>query len=430
MSVTSLDIPLFEGGLRSTHFFNGRIISREDMQREQEAERTIHERLGRAVGDGIVRGLEVRAGSIGGSSVTDPVVVVQPGLALNRQGQTLALDREVEVSLLKKQPSSSTPTVLAGGFAACNPPENNVYVTGTGVYLLAAAPAHSKQGLAQVSGLGNAGASCNAKEVVEGVVFRLFTVKGLTSQELNDEARLRNIAAYKFFLADAAVLDAVRDPFGVTKPASALTDPPLTDCDVPLALLNWTATGGLRWVDLWSVRRSVAPAGPTSDFPFLQARRYASAGAALLQFRDQLRSVPITTSFALAARQIFRWLPPVGLLPLGLAPGNSGFNYLQFFSGLKTRGPMYMEGARVADFVRGALTAPPLDSFSDDVSKGGELLWLYFVRENQQPVPGVPPAVPYLIFARGQLEYQGEPRFNVSHFNYANYSLGVTFKGP
>src|SRR5690348_6839946 len=99
MSVTRLDTAFLDGGLRSTNYFNGRILSREDMQRDSDAHRALHQRLGLALGDGIVTGFEVEAKSIGGSSITNPVVTVRPGLAINRLGQTLALDRGVDVAL-------------------------------------------------------------------------------------------------------------------------------------------------------------------------------------------------------------------------------------------------------------------------------------------------------------------------------------------
>src|SRR5437870_10806148 len=101
MSVIRLDTPFTDGGIHATYFFNGRILSREDMKREQDHEKAIHERLGLADGDGIVRGFEVEAKAIGGSSIGDPVVTVHAGLAVNRLGQTVALDRDVDVALKK-----------------------------------------------------------------------------------------------------------------------------------------------------------------------------------------------------------------------------------------------------------------------------------------------------------------------------------------
>ncbi|HEX8114890.1 MAG TPA: hypothetical protein VF516_44475 [Kofleriaceae bacterium] len=416
MTRTQLDTPFLDGGIRSTNFFNGRLLSREDMQREQDAERAVHERLGRALGAGIAYGLEVEAKAIGGNSAADPVVTVHAGLAINRRGQTVALDRDVDVSLLKPAAPATSTTSAAGAFATCLPPDNAVYVTGTGVYLLAVAPASQKQGLAVVSGLNNTAAACNAKEVVAGVQFHLTQVK-LTSAELADDAHLRNAVAYKFFAAEGAGTDAVRDPFGVPPSPVALTDPPLSDCDVPLGVFQWTAAGGLRWVDLWSVRRR--PAGPDSDaWPMFPGARPDAVGEAMLrQFQHHIGSLRDASALPTRASDVFRSLPPAGLVPLGGIAGAVGVDAARFFDGFTTRGPVFVEGARVPAFLRLATRFPPI-RVGDP-----ELVWLYLVRENRQPVAGVVPRQPYLIFALGRLPYQAAPRFDVSHWDFANYAL-------
>lgn len=416
MSVTRLDTPFLDGGIRSTNFFNGRLLSREDMQREQDAERAVHERLGRALDAGIVRGFEVEARSIGGNSVTDPVVTVHAGLAVNRHGQTVALDRDVDVSLLKPATAPTNGTTVAGEFAACLPPESAVYIVGTGVYLLSVSPASQKQGLAVVSGLGNGGATCSvAKEVVEGVQFRLFQVK-VTPAELVDDAHLRNVVAYKFFAADSA--GTVRDPFGLAASAPPLTDPPLTDCDVPLALFQWTTAGGLRWVDLWSVRRRLAQMPGTDAWPlFPDARQDALGEAMLRQFQQHLGGLRDVNALPARASDAFGWLPPAGLVPVGGITGAIGVDAAQFFDGFTTRGPMFIEGARVSALLRLATRFPPIRAGDP------ELVWLYLVRENRQPQGGVVPKQPYLIFTLGRLPCQVIPRFDVSHWSYANYAL-------
>ena len=419
MSVTRLDTPFLDGAVRSTNYFNGRILSREDMQRDRDADLAIHQRFGQALGEGIVRGFEVDMESLGGSSVQNPIVNVRPGLAVNRLGQTVALDRNVQVSLLKPSAAdTTTATPLSGQFNDCAPPDNNIYVTGTGVYLLSVAPAQTKQGLALVSGLGNDSARCNAKEVVEGVQFRLFQVKGLSNAELADEAHLQNVAAYKFFLAAGAGGEMVRDPFASSVSLPVATDPLLTDCDVPLALLYWTALGGLRWVDLWSVRRRLASEALPGNVPVGPAPHLVALGEAMLfQFQDQIQSLRASVPPPQRASDAFRWLPPAGLLTLGGISGAVGFDSTTFFSGFTTRGPMFMEGAQVRAFLRLAAAFPPV-KVGDP-----ELVWLYLVRENRQPLDSVTPAQPYLIFALGRLPSQVVPRFDVSHWDYANYAL-------
>jgi hypothetical protein len=416
MSVTSLDMPFIEGGLRTTHYFNGRILSREDLQRDWDAQRAIHERLGMALGEGIVRGFEVAAKVIGGGSVADPVVTVSPGLALNRLGQTVALDRPVDVALKKPTAIQSSGTSLSGSFNDCAPPEETVYVAGSGVYLLAVAPAQVKQGLALVSGLGNGTATCNVKEVVHGVQFRLLEVTGLSAAELNKEAEahLRNVVAYKFFFAAGIGTGATRDPFGVAPAAPALTDSPLTDCEVPLAVLHWTTTEGLRWVDLWSVRRRVAP---RADGLLPGAAGAAVGEAMLMQFSDQVRELWSSGGLSAPASKTFQWLPPAGMVPVSLSEPLPSSGPPAFFGGLMTRGPLFMEGADVPAFLPLATSFPPI-AVGDP-----ELVWLYLVRENRQPTPGQAPAQPYLVFAQGRMPCLAFPRFDVSRWDYANFAL-------
>ncbi len=430
MSQAQLDTPFLDGALRSTNYFNGRILSREDMQRDRDAQRALFERLGAAAGHGIVYGFEVTAKALGGSSVTNPIVTVSAGLAVNRHGDTVALAADVDVSLLQPSPAATNgaaATPAAGGFDDCAPPEDGVYVTGSGVYLLTVAPASTTQGLAPVSGLGNAAATCNAKEVVEGVQFRLFQVQ-LSDQELADTAHLQNVAAYKFFFAalggtgaDRAV---GRDPFGIPATPPALTDPALTDCDVPLALFNWTATGGLVWVDLWSVRRRLVHDGLPGAVTVGPDAESAAAGEAMrLQFQQQIDVLRRTAPFSAKASDAFAYLPPVGLLPLGGISGAVGFDQAAFFTGFTIRGPLFIEGARIDALLRLGREFPPI------VVGDPELVWLYYVRENRQAVGGVTPKQPYLVFGLGRVPCQVVPRFDVSHWNFANYALDDELTG-
>lgn len=416
-----LRTPYTADGLRWTHFFNGRLLAGDDLGGDQRTTREAVRRLGEAVGGGVAWGLEV-AGTPGGNSIVAPTVTVQPGLAVNPRGQTLALASSVEISLLRGTGSDAAVTA-PGAFGACEPPQAGVYVAGAGVYVLVMAPVQTQEGRAPVSGLGNAPATCASRSIVDGVVFRLVQLR-LTDAELTDAAHLRNLVTYRWFGDGDAT--AVRDPFGPGGVAqreldrlNALTFEPLTDCDVPLAFVYWTSGSGLIWVDSWGARRPITVRRPDSGWPIaVEERRWAAGLALLLQFQAQLDTLRTGAAFTLRASHSFTWLPPVGIVPLGRLPGDPAFSQLQFFTGLKTRGPLFIEGARVTSFLHWALTFPPIDL------RQPELIWLYWVRENQQPQSGRPAPAPYLIFARGQLEYQGEPRFNVSRWSYSNFSLG------
>src|SRR5205085_5030053 len=169
------------GGIRNANFFNGRLLSAEDLQAEQAANRRQHQQLGRAAGAGIVTGLEVRLTP----GVTPPTeVTVSAGLALNRRGQPLALSQDVDVALV---PAPEPATAGAGLFGDCEPPQP--VLTGAGVYLLAISPASAFDGRVPATSLTGLGtfacgrggaapaAGCGAAYAVEGVQFRFVRVE-------------------------------------------------------------------------------------------------------------------------------------------------------------------------------------------------------------------------------------------------------------
>src|SRR5437868_12344456 len=195
MSIELLQ-PLLEGGIRNVNFFNGRLLSAEAMQAEQVANRLQHQLLGQAIGEGIAYGLEVARPS---PPTAQPILRVEPGLAISRAGEALHLTKAIDVSLVRPQ-AASTPTPTDSIFSACQPPQSSVYVTGSGVYLLTIGPAKGSEGRALVSGLEHTAAKCNTNYTVDGVQFRLLQLN-LTATELSDQ-RLRNLVAYKCFGVD------------------------------------------------------------------------------------------------------------------------------------------------------------------------------------------------------------------------------------
>src|SRR5579872_1112045 len=132
MNTRNLTEAILDGGIRSTNFFNGRLLSAEDLSAEQTAYRAGQERLGQTVGHGVVYGVDV-AEAQGISSRVAPVVTIGPGLALNRRGQILDLPTSVNVSLISPTISGAPQST---GFDTCQPPQTSAYVAFDGVYLL------------------------------------------------------------------------------------------------------------------------------------------------------------------------------------------------------------------------------------------------------------------------------------------------------
>ncbi|HEV2801604.1 MAG TPA: hypothetical protein VGW12_13955 [Pyrinomonadaceae bacterium] len=447
MSRIELLQPFLEGGIRNTNFFNGRLLSAEDLRQEQQANRDRIAQLARAVGAGIVEGLEVDRATQGGG-LTNAVVKVSAGLALNENGQALALPLDTEVALVRELEAVNAE---AGLFATCEPPTQTAVVSGAGMYLLALTPASGYEQRAPVSGLGSAGLTspgCGSRYAVEGVQFKLVsvdinTLSGIpapTRTELNNLmsagtpanlSLLRNLMAYLCFGAAQAGAFA-RDVFGASNNPGATPAPnvvealkaagELTRCDVPLALIYWTASAGIDFVDMWSVRRRVvhesvtdawnAPGGDTE-----RALREAMS----MQFQTHLEKLRATaqSTQAVKAKTYFRYLPPVGFVPVGGIAGLVGFAYQTLFQNMTYREPVFINGARLPALLHEARSYPPIETQST------EMFWLYLVRENQEAfnAGGANRPQPYLVFAKGHTPYQGDSQYDLAYWNYSNYSL-------
>jgi hypothetical protein len=444
--------PYLEGGIRHANFFNGRLLTAEALQTEQQANRDHRQLLGQALGAGVVHGLYVNAATVEGQ----PAVHVTPGLAVNREGQPLSLDKAVDVLLV---PEEEEAAAGEGLFTICRPATDELY-TGAGVYLLLLTPASDYSvELAPMQGFGSGerASHCSYRDTREGVQFRLLYVDvdnpALVGPAMAEElpamlgaeteaaqSRLRNLLA-QLFLGNRAHQVFARDPFRQEDGHSALLDyglldrlrgtstgGGLLDCDVPLALLFWT-TDGIAFVDLHAVRRP-SMAGPLSEqWPLLSGpRRLIEGAATFLQFQEQVAAltrtgIPQSTLDTIQAQYYFHYLPPVGLLPLtgiGLA---RGFDYQTFFRDLPAREPVTIEGAKLFPLIQHSFAYPPVL-----VESGAEertMFWLYHVRENEQAVSANGTTTPqsYLVFSSGYLPFQGDARFDLNHYNYSHYGL-------
>ena len=415
-SQISLQQPILDGGIRSINFFNGRLLSARDLTREQSANREADRRLGRAIGEGIVYGLEVSSASA--STQESPVVTVEPGLAINRIGQTLMLTAKTDVALVRRAtpgPGSTEP------FGECAPLQSGTYIAGAGVYLLTIAPAQGTEGRAVTHSLENATAACNTDTTVTAVQFRLIQLdQQLSATEMLDQNKLRNLIAYKCFGVDSTSKFPV-DPFTTNLEKYGLLDnlrPTwLTECEIPLAILYWTLVDGIKFIDLWSVRRRLGRRLADKPWSFLTSERTTLEGEAMyLQFQSQLKDLigsGVTLS-QVKAKDHFKYLPAAGLLPVG---GTGGFDYTTFFNEITIRQPIFIEGAQLRSLFQEAFEYPPVDT-------GSELVfYLYIVRENaQSSLAGAAPTQSYMVFASGHTLYRGEARYDVHHWNFGNFS--------
>jgi hypothetical protein len=412
---SDLFTPILNQRTRSPNYFNGRLLTGEAMTDEQRAQRTVRELLGQTAGDGVAYGLEVTKSG----DLDHPTVSVTQGVAINRRGEILLLATDTDVQLVRPADPVPEPDTI---FRTCTPPSSGTYVADAGLYLLTVSSIRSGNGLAQVSGLGDTPRGCNIKYVVDAVEFRLLELP-LDETLLGAPARLQNAVAYQCFGIDH-LTDFATDPFATSSEPQSLLDEirgtDLTDCDVPLAILYWTATGGVQFVDMWAVRRRLTHTKTASAFG-LDDARLAAAEAMREQFRAQLDVVRQGSSLTTyQARTAFRWLPPAGLVPLSSGSGATGFDAASFFTGKTWNlhphwpAPIYMEGGMVETLLRTSAQYPPADL--DDA----ELVWLYSVRQNIRTLDTGSSVQPYVVFANANLPFFGEPRFDRAHANYSN----------
>lgn len=425
MTTRQLSEIILDDGVRSIKFFNGRLLSGEDLSKEQEAQRIERRRLGQAIGSGVVGGLDVRE-TIGLSSDTAPVLTITAGLAINRQGQTLALGSDIRLALIKTS-DAANPTTISGaiGFEACGPTTGTpgVYVAGAGLYLLTIMPSSTTQGRALVSGLQNVDAACNAKYIVDGVQFRLIRLN-VADAALNDANHLRNHIAYECFGIEQTA-NFFRDLWGPELQSYGLVDglraDRLGDCEVPLAIIYFTANDGLVFLDQWAVRRRVVAPDAAPRWGLLTGdRRRAEAEAMYHQFQAQLQDLRINTANPrdLRLKDFFRYLPPAGIIPLASLRWPIGFNAINIFDGITHQEPIHIEGARLNYLMESSLSYPAVDLQSNI------MLWVYKVRENRQPIDenAVDAPQPYVVFASGHMPFLGDAHYDVNRWMYSHFS--------
>lgn len=477
MSSTHLLEPILEHGIRNPHFFEGRLLTGRDLRDQQLADRTHHRYLGRATGAGVIEGLEVEITPKGSDGLPSKVNVTR-GLALTAKGDILELSEDKEITLTKRAEVSKGSGTL---FSDCKIPSTFSIANGTGVYVLVMSPSSGFEERAPKSGLGGerAATGCGSRYEVEGVQFRtvqldrkiLQSIATETSNLLLDDllnennpvrvtekdrlSKLRNILAHLCYGTEKLKLFAA-DPFARENGNSSYVNygvldrlrmsELLNDCDVPLALFYW-ANEGIAFLDLWSVRRRPYALNPSNNWPTLiSPRRLAEAEAMFFQFQEHLAQItePGISQSQLVSIEVdkyFRYLPGAGMIPVtisslrqyhrekagkipaGLTGQDRGFDYQKFYNNMTFRDPVIIEGAKIESIFRKSLMFQPINSSNVDTSNE-EMISLYFVRENVESIikDGTSQPQPYLIFTNGHMPFYGEAKYDISRWDYSNYS--------
>jgi len=362
-------------GLHAPHYFNGRLLTAEDLQADQQAVLTRQAWLGKAAGYGVIEGLMVTKG--GPTSIA-----ITAGIGLNPQGEIIRLPGNIPSLPLTPQATDNQPPPDAGRFIPCNfQSTGSMSSTPAGAYLLTAVPtSHFEGQVAMKAAAGSVMTStsngstsstpgCGSKWEVEGLQFKTIRLAGFdpNGSGVTDKNR-RNLLAHWCYGSEH-LPDLPLDPFHFNSDFGGLeqVDPAdLTPCDLPLAVFYWTGTA-LSFVDVWSARHRLthpdildetqegAVATIVEFLPLIGAftfrarrmflsggvtppervtqpktrtwkgimsdKRVAVAQARFLQFQDQIQKfMDDGTASKIAAADYFRFLPPVSFLPILLAP--------------------------------------------------------------------------------------------------------------
>lgn len=415
-----LQEPLIDGGIRSVNFFNGRLLTGKDFSREQEARREADRRIGLALGAGVAFGLEIEHDK-DRSQTNMPVVTIKAGLAINSEGQTLRMSNDVKIALARSFEATGVDCL----FNQCAPLVGGTYVAGAGVYVLTIAPAERSEGKAATNGLDATNVRCNTDATVEAVQFRLLPIKRSLYADLDVSVlSFRNELAYCCFGAGVQptwfenLLDAAPRQDDLLQNLGKNILSPL---EVPLGLLFFKGAAELVFIDLWAVRRPINYFDSDPLISIAGSRRLAVGKAMFMQFQHQITDLLDQNAdpASIIAADYFRFLPPVGIIPLLSNNFLRGFHQDLFFDTIIHHPIVHIEGARVEALMRAAQHYPPLDI------KSRAMVWIYRVRENAQAMTSASPTSaprPYVIFSTGHMAYMGDPHFDVNRWDFSNWA--------
>ena len=307
----------FTDGVRAPHYTNGRLLTAEDLQYDQQATLKRLDDLGRGAGYGIIEGFNVSA--LAGNTQLQ----VTAGLGLNRKGNIVQLI--ADTVNLPIQPITEDQASLRRGsrFEACHGDDATPTSTiDDGAYLLTVSP------LAQLEGSvprktcdGTETALCANQWEVEGVEFKIIRLTKYRAPTGNRAKRNRNLLAHWFYGSDN-VSNLMRDPLKFAEAYTGFAEiagDDLTECDLPLAVFYWS-DNRIAFVDDWAVRRRlIHPYPGTSWRANISDQRVAEGEARFLQFQTHLASLQSffgSNTRGLRAIDRFAYLPPVGIVPV------------------------------------------------------------------------------------------------------------------
>lgn len=306
----------FTNGVRAPHYTNGRLLTAEDLQRDQRAALERIALTGRGAGAGIIDGFNVSAVANRSS------LQVTAGLGINANGDMLQL--LAESVLLPIQPIAADEPAIrrSGRFGECDGTENPAATLDSGAYLLTVAPLSRLEGsVPRQSCAGTETSTCANQWEVEGIEFKIIRLAKYTAPTGSRAQRNQNLLAHWFYGSDK-LCNLMRDPFQFDSNYTGyaqISAEDFTKCDLPLAIFNWN-NQQIDFVDEWAVRRRLIHAYPTTTwYANLSDQRKAEGEARFLQFQthlDEIRNKFGANASRQKAVTHFGYLPPVAFLPI------------------------------------------------------------------------------------------------------------------
>jgi hypothetical protein len=292
MSATgiSLNQPVIASGEARTFFFNGRLLSAEDLKREQGQREAGQRRLAQLIGCGIATGLGVTA-EVGSTKLS-----IGAGLGVTPSGDV------IEVGNLEIDLQTASRPRRAGGFSACEAAFNtNALIAG--LHLLVLTPTWIGDGRAHTL-LGDVGA-CNRNVELPAVRVRLVKLNPPT----NDTIKLRNHLAYALLGSDPLLAPGAADDLIGWWPK--MIAPTLGHDDLPIAVVKINDRAQVEFLDVDAARRRLAPPPGNAADALWPESRVVEMEAFARQFLGQLGT---TTPSPQPPADALVWLPPVVLL--------------------------------------------------------------------------------------------------------------------
>ncbi len=361
MSTTavSLNQPVIATGEARTFFFNGRLLSAEDLQREQGQRETGQRRLAQLIGCGIATGLDVTA-NIGSSTLS-----ITAGLGVTPSGEVIAVD-----SFDLQLKAAATQTV-SGRFSACDASASSGSLL-AGQYLLVLTPTWISDGRAPTL-LGDVGA-CNRnveRPAVRARLLKLKTPDGAT------DTTLRNLLAVALLAPEPLPTPTPGAPPILIGWWPTKFAPTLGLDDLPIAVVSINAQAQVVFLDVHAAQRRLAPSPGNAADALWPESCAVEMEAFALQFSDQTSKLDTN-----ASAEAFVWLPPVLVLNK-----QAKLNYGQVFGNLPKEHKVGREG--FARALRDSLNGEPIERANGIRSVllrlGDSERWLLRLRPARKP---------------------------------------------